>query len=148
MGPIKRFFLKRKIKKASRLTFDNSNMSHAVLSVINIYRSLLDVDRQRVWGLDYHPYSLPGTSLDAITTNTNPHRPDLFMSNPFEWLTGTLQSDMMPYFADPALGDIRDIREMVWHRLFLHNFDHLHTDTLELIGGGLRSILRRWEECL
>lgn len=156
MNFISRFFFNRNLDSIIRSTFDHAGPQKALAKLTELYVSLPKDSRRKIWELEYRDRIVVGMNLAALAsldphtvpTNDGGEDDDRWMGNPWEWITGTTQREMLNFYNDPLLTELSNLRELVWVTIYRSDFSKLEHDQRELIGAIIRSVIREWRECL
>lgn len=156
MNFISRFFFNRNLDSIIRSTFDYAGPQKALAKLTELYVSLPKDSRRKIWELEYRDRIVVGMNLAALAsldphtvpTNDGGEDDDRWMGNPWEWITGTTQREMLNFYNDPLLTELSNLRELVWVTIYRADFSKLEHDQRELVGAIIRSVIREWRECL
>lgn len=153
MNFVKRFLLRRKIKKTIMDSYD-AMMSETMLQTVQVFKALDKPTLIKVWGYNYSSYTADGESLDSLLKANTPNDMacgSLIASglvDPLEWLTGAKRSRMVPMLNDDRLPELGDIASMVWYSLVNADFERLTVDQSNATLVIIRRVLKGVDKCL
>lgn len=157
MNFVKRFLLRRKIKKAIMDSYD-SVLSETVLRTVQLFKTLDKPTLIKVWEYNYSSYTADGECLDGLLKVNAPsdmacgtlpssHNASGLV-DPLEWLTGAKRSSMLALLNDTRLPELSEIASMVWYSLVNADFENLSVDQYNATLVIIRRVLKGVEKCL